>query len=513
VPGTDAAAQGTDAAAQGTDAAAPDAAAQGTDPGGRRARRRASLAFTVAAVLVGALAGAGLSWGNQAYVAADAPAPCGAGCVTNGSLYFSTDPVMSSVERKIAAQNATARSAGPYKTVVLLDPFTFSPGGTVSQARMTDELAGAFLAQQAANETRQAGKPGVQLLLANEGTSAEEGAAQAVAQIEAVQNSDNIVAVAGMGLSVAATQTDAMALAADHLPMFGAVTTGDTFNGVSFPGFYQVVPDVEAQVQALLPNPKVFQGQHLALISSGQAADIYSGDLNTDFGTAMQGAVLANYSFNPASGPAALGTAFADDAASVCGQPGSPTGKKREDPRNVLYAGRAADLPALIQVFQQSAACANQYVTIVTGSDANGLPASATIQSAIAGATVTVEYSDIESVYHLQQTFGSTKQTFSSTYPSLVGADAATAAATTCLNQRYDPWAVATFDGVMAAATIPVPASGVPVKPPVPATQIIGAAGPFAFRANGQLDAHSNAIPIYHYANGRCYPPGTGSGG
>jgi hypothetical protein len=442
------------------------------------------------------------------WVAKTVPTTCGAGCVNDGSLYFGTDRLMRKIEDRIRQANADARSDGLYKTIVLLDPLTYSPGGTVSQARITDELAGALLAQQMVNGQAQAAnkhakhavRPSVQVLLADEGTSAEEGAAQAIAQVGARQVPDHIVAVAGMGLSIAATQAAAMVLAGDHLPMFGAVTTGDEFNGVSFPGFYQVVPDVEAQVQALLAVT-VTQGKHVALIGSDQPADIYSGDLHTDFTTAVQsGATLADYPFDPASDPAAAGKVFADEASSVCGQPGKPSGTTPRDPRIVLYAGRAAALPALIQVFQESAACASQYVTIVTGSDANGLPATATLPPGIGGATVTIEYSDIEDVSHLSPTF-------TSGYTSLVRAAAGPGTTSApCPNQRYDPWAVATYDAVMAAATVPLPTSSPPATTPAPTTTITGAAASFKFSATGQLDAPTRAIPLYQDVGGHCLP-------
>jgi hypothetical protein len=35
------------------------------------------------------------------------------------------------------------------------------------------------------------------------------------------------------------------------MPMFGAVTTGDVLNATFYQGLYQVVPDVDAQVQKL----------------------------------------------------------------------------------------------------------------------------------------------------------------------------------------------------------------------------------------------------------------------
>ena len=463
----------------------------------------------LAVALAGVAVGAGLAWGNHAYVMSTVPTSCDAGCVTDGSLYFSTDPLMRKVEKDIAQENASVRSNGQYDTVVLLDPFTYS-GGTVSQLRMTAELAGALLAQQAANKQR-AGRPEIQLLLANEGTSAEEGAAQAVAQIQALQVPDRITAVAGMGLSVAATQTAAMTLAGSHLPMFGGVTTADEFNGVNFPGFYQAVPDVESQVQALLAAVPVPQGQHITLIDSDQPSDIYSAYLNTDFTTALKStADLTVDPFDPTSDPAVAGKVFADDASSVCHQRSSPTATKQNRqagtehiPWIVLFAGRAASLPALIQVFQQSAACVHQYVTILTGSDANDLPASVTFESGIPGATVTVEYADIEDVSDLSPAF-------TSRYQSL---GLASAASPPCRNQQYDPWAVATFNSVMAAATVRAPNSAASATTPTPAPTISGATARtrFSFRPSGQLDILITAIPLYQNADGRCTPVSPGS--
>jgi hypothetical protein len=63
-------------------------------------------------------------------------------------------------------------------------------------------------------------------------------------------------------------------------------------------------------------------------------------------------------------------------------------------------AGREAELPTLVQQFQQSAVCKGQRVTIVTGSDANALSSSDMQENpmefaVIPGATVTVDYADI----------------------------------------------------------------------------------------------------------------------
>jgi hypothetical protein len=465
---------------------------------------RASLALALA----GVVAGSGLAWVNHKYIATT----CGAGCVTDGSLYFSTDPLMRTIENDIAQENANVRSDGAYKTIVLLDPFIYSAGGTISQARIIDELAGALLAQEATNQqARQAGTQGIQLLLANEGTSAEEGAAEAVARIQALQGPDHIAAVAGMGLSDVATQTAAMTLAGNHLPMFGAVTTADEFNGVNFSGFYQAIPDVESQVQALLNNARIPPDQHVALIYSDQPGDLYSANLYTDFTTALKSqATLTDLAFDPTSDPAAVGEAFADDTSSVCGKNGvsnsGPAGAKG-NPQFVLFAGRAASLPALITVLQQSAVCKKQYVTILTGSDANDLPLSATIPSQIPGATVTVEYADIEDAADLTKAF-------TSDYTHLVLDGTGSAAPDpSCPNQRYGPWAIATYASVRAAATVPLPRTATVATTPGPAAKISGAAASqFSFTASGQLEADISAIPLYRDSGGTCQPiPNPGS--
>ncbi len=478
------------------------------DPGAAAGWAR-SVRASLALALVGVAVGAGLAWGNHKYVASRPVTACGAGCVTDGTLYFSTDAQMREIEGEIAQENASVRS-GRYKTIVLLDPFTYSAGGTVSQSRMVDELAGALAAQKAVNEQAareqapSASPSAIQLLLANEGTSAEEGAAEAVAQIQALKAPDRIAAVAGMGLSVAATQIAAMTLAASHLPMFGAVTTADEFDSVNLPSFYQVVPDVESQVQTLLNAANIPPDQQVALIDSDQPGDIYSAFLRIDFTTALKPQVMpADLAFDPTSDPATVGEKFTDYTSSVCSEnnnvPKGSKGSADRPPQFVLFAGRASSLPALIQVLQQSVVCNGQSVTILTGSDANDLPTSATLPSGTGGATVTVEYADIEAVTHLSSMF--TGNYILPTTPN-----------TSCPNQQYHPWAVATYDSVRAAATVPL--SETPGMTLGPAQQITGATGSsFSFTHSGQVAATvmpsgqlatAVPIPIYQDSNRGC---------
>jgi hypothetical protein len=471
---------------------------------------RGRLPLTIA--LAGALAGGGLYLGNQAYVRAISPTSCPPGCVTNGTLSVSSDPAMKHMEDEIAAANANA-TAGAYYSIVLLDPFTYSTSGTISQSRMADELQGAKLALAAANATVASKHAGVaiQLLLANEGTSAEEGEREAVQQIENLEGPDRIVAVAGMGLSTAITETAANALAQVSMPMFGAVTTGDRFNGAEYQGFFQVVPDVDAQVHALVSDLGLAAPQPVALISSDQPSDIYSTDLKTDFISTLGYSPplpppLGEFSYDPATAE----QQFAAYATTIC-QRSKNAGKAPSTSLTVLYAGRESSLPALVGQFQQASICARRNVTIVTGSDSNALPASVTDESDSLGANVTVVYSDIESVANL------TKKFVTGPAPS----KSASASTTPCLNQEYDPWEVATYNSVMAAASAVFQAASAAhprtASPTGPLTagavlskalDTVGSApysapnGRFGFSAKGELQ--NPAIPIYTDENGAC---------
>ena len=476
--------------------------------GGRWAAR-GRLPLTIA--LAGALAGGGLYLGNQAYVRAISPTSCPPGCVTNGTLSVSSDPEMQYFENEIATANARA-TAGAYYSVVLLDPVTYSTSSTVSQSRMRDELQGAYLALAAANATVARKRAGVaiQLLLANEGTSDEEGESEAVQQIGSLEGPDRIVAVAGMGLSTLKTENAANALSQVSMPMFGAVTTGDTFDGNYYQGFFQIVPDVEAQVSTLVSRLGLTGPQPVALISSDKTGDIYSNDLKSDFTTALGYSPtypppLGAFSYDPATAE----QQFANYATDIC-QQSKQAVQAPSTSLTVLYAGREASLPALVGQFQQASVCARRSVTIVTGSDANALPPSVTDESGSPGANVTVVYSDIESVANLSKMFvtGSAPPKSASS-------------ATPCLNQEYDPWEVATYNSVMAAAfAVFKAASGAAARtasPPGPLTaaavlskalDMVGSApypapnGRFGFSPGGKLG--NQAIPVYTDENGTC---------
>jgi hypothetical protein len=427
-------------------------------------------------VLIGAACGGGLYAGSLGLNGAlsPAPAPWGEGQLTDGSVAFGTDAVMLAVEHAIEAENQKVTAGGRYESVVLLDPFTWQPGGTVSQQRMDDELIGGYLAQRAANQAP--GGTGIQLLLVNEGTSAQEFAGQAVQQIESREAADRIVAVAGMGLSVASTEDAATALSADGMAMFGAVTTGDHFYGTIYAGFFQVVPDVSTQVHELSEYlsgqlPSASSGQFVALVSDAEPADFYSTDLLGDFQLAFDAKTqVQTYSFTPDAGGAS--TQYVNITKGVCGQPGV---KGRKPNPLVLYAGRAAVLPDLIRQFQQSATCAGETVTIVTGSDANGLPVAATAtQPGQGGAAVRVDFADIEDVSALSTGYCGSSATY--LVPRYLGQVASAGQR----DATRDEWAMATFNAVISASNAIIrlaSAAGTPSGPSAVKAGVLASAG------------------------------------
>jgi ABC-type branched-subunit amino acid transport system substrate-binding protein len=137
----------------------------------------------------------------------------------------------------------------------LLAPLTEPSNGTsdVSLARIADELRGAYLSQQYVN-TKGDLPFGIRLVLANEGSS-EQGEGEVVSQLKQLTAfPGRLLAVAGIGISVQATETAAQALGAGgaNIPMFGAVTTANPLDNATNADLVRVVPDVAVQLKVLL---------------------------------------------------------------------------------------------------------------------------------------------------------------------------------------------------------------------------------------------------------------------
>lgn len=458
-------------------------------------RRLKVLAITASVVLV---AGGFAAWRLWPSAAAKPvhPAPCPA-CVTDGAPAFEPgSQPMRAVQAAIARADARVRTDGkPYVTVALLNPFTATPQGDVSLPRMVDQLWGAYLAQTSMNAS---GVLGVQLILANQGTSDEPTAVKAARQLETLEGApDHLVAVVGLGLSIAASESAAQTLARSDVPMFGAVISADQFNSSLFktmnlaqPGvLVQVVPAVGVQVDKLATV--IGKPARSVLVFDQQATDLYTGDLKADFSRVFR-ASLGGRQPSPYTPGDEDDAEFKYIASSVCYTQGTPP--------DVLYAGRASVLASLVQHLQNDPNCAGKKITIVTGGDGDGLALSAT-KSAAGQGQVSVTYSDIMNLSGLTPGFKTAyARTLASFDPTETG--------------LQSTWMAATYDSMMAAWTA-IAAAYSPHPQTLPTrgdvgqlaelltgqNAVPGATGKFSLAPGGQLI--SPVIPVFKDSAGQ----------
>jgi hypothetical protein len=456
----------------------------------RRERRNRRILFGVlGAAVVAAGTGTGLyltRWAPQA------PQPPCLSCISDGSHAFAGDtPAMRAVIAAIGAENAAVRAhkGRPYVSIALLNPMTPGVGSDLTTARMADELRGAYLAQVAMNDT---GTLGIQLLLDDEGTSAEADEGPAVRQLLTMQGAPyHVVAVAGLGVSNSQTAASAGTLSRNGMPIFGGLTAGNPFNGNTFNGMIQVVPDVAEEVSLLadqLPTP------HTAvLVYDQQATDYYTSDLQTDFTQDFAKSLTAEAQpYMP--GVSDTNVEFEAIADEVCYTSGSAP--------VVLYAGRDAVLAALVQQFQDDANCHGKKITMLTGGDGDGLDPAVTASAPGTG-QVSVIYADLVNMTELTQGFQqSYQQVLAKLDPGATG--------------MSDAWMAGTYNSMMAAWAAIQPAyqataPSAPNKADVLGFVVrlngmftpSGAAGPFPLSADGEL-TYPN-VPIIEEKDGKSF--------
>jgi hypothetical protein len=454
----------------------------------RKQRARRVLVGTLAVVLAAAGTGTGLYLTSTSGPAPQPPCPA---CVSDGSRVFpGAGSAMRAILAAIAKENASVRAARkthPYVSVMLLNPLTPGTGSDVSPARMVDELRGAYLAQVKMNTTSTIG---IQLLLDDEGTSLEGTEGPAVRQLMTMEGApDRVVAVSGLGVSTAQTAAAARALSGNHMPMFGAVTSANEFNGDTFRGMDQAVPDVAAQVALLARKLTVPHGA--VLVYDQQASDYYTSDLRTGFAHAFA-RNLASVQQPYTPGVSDTNIEFKQIADEVCYTDGPPP--------SVFYAGRVSVMTDLIQQFQRDPNCSGKKISMVTAGDADGLDPAYTAATPGQG-QVSVIYTDIVDLNDLTPVF---EQSYEHTLATLDPGHAGLS----------DTWMVATYNAMMSAWAAIQPAYEA-VRPNLP-TKIgvldlvnrlngeaapSGAAGSLSLGADGKL--LSPDIPIFEDTAGR----------
>ncbi|WP_157767543.1 ATP-binding protein [Actinosynnema pretiosum] len=330
-------------------------------PAGARTRSRVRALALAAVLAVAATAVVGYSW-ELLTRCAEGVHERGGECVgvTDGSYAF--DPAAEGVSAAILAENERVADL-PHVTLVVLTPLTPHAGGSVTDRRVRAQLAGAHVAQLAANGGDRL--PKVRLLLANPGSRQQEWR-PVVEQLTALIEPERIVGVVGVGLSTTAAHDTALALAAAGLPMIGTVVTATGFatdaDGKRVKGFVRVNSTTGDQIGVLSRHLAQTDVREAVLVYDNSESDLYTATLHREFeqiaAATGRPAITVQGQFDVEG---SLDVQFREIMRDLCGD-GAPD--------TVLYAGRAVLLDDLIESLRGRDCVRDRLITLVTGSDA-----------------------------------------------------------------------------------------------------------------------------------------------
>ncbi|WBB59192.1 ABC transporter substrate-binding protein [Streptomyces sp. WMMC500] len=346
-----------------------------------------------AVVLAGLVAAGALAWFLPKTLGGDEE--CAAGVVrlggecvgvTDGAYSF--DGELDEVTERIRAENERVeRSGAAAVSIAYVESMTHGEDGTDAEARagaraddrdptvVRQALEGAYLAQRAHNRldaddprADEGPSPKVRLLLANTG----EGGAhyeRVVRDLEdRARGEERLVAVTGLGQSVASTVATVGRLHRAGIPMVGATVAADELARED-PGFFRVSQPTSRQAaiaaRELHERQREDPGYRVDIVKDIKAGDTYNKALREGFeeAVAARGVRLATpdgYSFESARSSSANALTYIADQ--VC--------RARQELDAVYFAGRGRALRQFVQALGQQPGCT---LAVVSGSSALGL--------------------------------------------------------------------------------------------------------------------------------------------
>lgn len=288
------------------------------------------------------------------------------------------------VDQLILAENRWVVAQGkPYVSLVYLLPMPSGGVSALSARTVEEQLNGAYTAQHYANrnDVTSAGTlPLIRILIGN-GGNLWDGEGGTLRDIEAGVSSQHIVAVAGLGVSLASTVSAVQQLTGDGLAVVGASATADNLDNI--PGLVRITPSNSDEAKVVLAYVKATAAS-ASLIEDDNPADSYAQALSRDF--------TADY---PATGIVDKEIYDTRDSADVVQNRINqmPADLCIAHPGVVMFAGRSAQLTELLQALA-SRPCSHQAITVVTGGDATNVTLDSTVQAALGGG-VSVYYAGI----------------------------------------------------------------------------------------------------------------------
>ncbi|MET8679609.1 ABC transporter substrate-binding protein [Streptomyces sp. NPDC004647] len=293
--------------------------------------------------------------------------------LTDGSYRFTdgtekTGDNLTAVSELIRKENERVDKAHKkgtsYVSLVYLMPLLPTDQDTNTPHSVRHELQGAYTAQYQANHTSWYGStPKVKLLLANSGIN-EKQRDTALKRIEERIPKDNIVAVAGLGTSTAATEKMIRRITKDgkqgglHLAAVSSVLTADTLSRIN--GLAQVAPtngDQAAAAAAYLQR-KEYAGKRVLVIQDDRPGDQYTRTLGKAFRDALPRDRLVRRVERYDSSQEGVGTAFKLRIGRLCAA----------KPDIIYFAGRGVDLPEFLSPLADHS-CGGRELVVFSGDD------------------------------------------------------------------------------------------------------------------------------------------------
>jgi hypothetical protein len=295
--------------------------------------------------------------------------------ISDGSYPFAPGSrAMAAVLSKIRLEDQSvdkqAAEGAVYVSVAYLLPISAIGAGVEPVSAQVEQLQGAYTAQWYANRHEiQGTRPLIKLLVATGGTQAAQW--KTTDQfIEQDVASQHLVAVAGIGVSLATTIAEVKQLTGDGIPVFASSITSDDFNSIT--NMVRVVPSNDQDVSAMLKYiwPKASSA---ILIADTNQTDSYAKTLVHWFHDGFTGdghSILETLSYST-FGEVSTTDTTGQQVGSEIGQ--MVTNICSSSAHLVLFAGRGQELAQLLDDLNTSCQTKTP-ITIVTGDDVTDMP-------------------------------------------------------------------------------------------------------------------------------------------
>jgi hypothetical protein len=295
--------------------------------------------------------------------------------ITDGAYpLIKGNPAFAGVLSKIRLEDQwvdrQADKGAVYVSVAYLLPISATGAGVEPVSTQAEQLQGAYTAQWYANRHNLQGtRPLIKLLVASSGTQAAQWR-HSDQFIEQDVTSQHLVAVAGIGVSLATTIAEVKQLTRDGIPVFASSITSDKFDNIT--NMVRVVPGNAQDVSAILKFVWP-EASSAILIEDTNQTDSYDETLVHEFHDGFAGdghSILETLSYDT-TGEVSTTDKIGQQVGSTIGQ--MITNICTSSAHLVLFAGRGQELAELFSDLSTSCQTTTP-ITIVTGDDVTDMP-------------------------------------------------------------------------------------------------------------------------------------------